>query len=325
MIRARILAFAVACIMVAPQADAQGNRGNSNGVPGSIANIQAIVDAVRAQLTALLSSLPALTTLQADVSGLKVAVTNLTARLDALDARVGGLDSRLTAEVSTLNDTIAAAVAQFDASIGNVEMQLQGEISSLDARLDAVEDSLGSTLGDVSDLKTRVLALETAGGGGATVPVIWSGGCTSPVAGTGWVPYCANQVDDFSTPDTTHLAVSSPGLGQFQVNQAGLYRITFAATATGAQGSVRLELQRLHETGVFVKYLVQQALDTAGGSNPRSVSADLVWSFEEGDVFWISVQSGSSPAYSPWAPLVANFPGGPTPAASRLQIEYVGP
>ncbi len=61
--RARIFAFAIACIMVAPSADAQGNRGNSNGVPGNIASIQTVVDAVLAQI----ATLPNFTALQTQI------------------------------------------------------------------------------------------------------------------------------------------------------------------------------------------------------------------------------------------------------------------
>lgn len=77
MARAKILACAVACMMVSAAADAQGNRGNSNGVPGRISNIQAIVDAVLAQI----STLP-------DFAALQMQLNAIQLKLEAVEADV---------------------------------------------------------------------------------------------------------------------------------------------------------------------------------------------------------------------------------------------
>jgi hypothetical protein len=96
MLRVRIFAFAVACIMVAPQADAQGNRGNSSGVPGSISNIQAIIAQVLEQIAAL-----------PDVTGLEQQLTDLQTELAALQTSL----ATATGDIATLIGRVAALEA----------------------------------------------------------------------------------------------------------------------------------------------------------------------------------------------------------------------
>jgi hypothetical protein len=93
--------------MVAPPADAQGNRGNLNGVPGSISNLQAGIDAVRDDLADFLASLPddlagqreslqsaidALSDSLGDVAG---DVSDLKGRVIALENAGGGAEGRI--------------------------------------------------------------------------------------------------------------------------------------------------------------------------------------------------------------------------------------
>jgi hypothetical protein len=147
MLRVRIFAFALACMMVAPAADAQGNRGSSNGVPGSISNIQAIVDEVLAQI----SSLPNVT-------------------------------------------------------------ELQEQLADLQTELGALKTTLETATGDIADLVSRVAALEAAGGGAGTSPVIWSGGCTTPGSGPvgTYTRYCADHAEFQNT--ASHLSVDPSGV-----------------------------------------------------------------------------------------------------------------
>jgi len=93
MLRAKVFAFALACIMVAPQADAQGNRGNSNGVPGQISNIQAIIDAVLAQI----AMLPDPTELQEQLAELQSELGTLRDTLETATGEIATLVSRVAA------------------------------------------------------------------------------------------------------------------------------------------------------------------------------------------------------------------------------------
>lgn len=96
MLRVKVLAFAVACMMVAPPADAQGNRGNSKGVPGSIASIQAIIDQVLAEIAAL-----------PDVTGLEQQLADLQTELAALQTSL----ATATGDIANLISRVAALEA----------------------------------------------------------------------------------------------------------------------------------------------------------------------------------------------------------------------
>lgn len=295
MLRTRLFAFAVACIMVAPQADAQGNRGSSNGVPGNIASIQAIIQAVRAQLTAIVSALPALTTLQGDVAGLTAAVTSLSARIDALSGRVDGLASRMDALDSRLASDLAALDAQIDAANARID----AEVASLNT-------TLGTVSGDLSNLTSRVVTLEGASGGGAASPIIWSGGCPTAAGATSgsYVKYCAGGVD-YNTA-ASHLDASADG--SFTALAGGIYRVNFWSINRGATGSVQVRVN-----GVAIS----AGLNTATSSVVhRDQMTDVTWPLAAGDVVEVWVFDGGTIAYGAWAS---------SSAQSRVQIEFVGP
>lgn len=297
MLRVRIFAFAVACMMVAPAADAQGNRGNSNGVPGSIASVQAVVNAVLAQIATLpnFAALQAqLTALQADVLALKAGASELTGSVDGLRTRLNALEARLD-----------AAMAAVDGRLAGLEGQA-GEFSN----------TLGEISGVVSDLTNRVVALEGAGGGGDASPVIWSGGCSTPGSGGvgTFARYCTNRTDFENS--ASHLNVDPSGV--VTVLTPGIYRLAYWGVNVGATGSVRVLVN-----GLVISSGVNTA-GQAGAGTQRDQYADVTWPMNAGDLFEIQVLVGASGtnAYLAWAAPTA--PGG-VAAGSRLQVSYVGP
>ena len=119
MLRATIFACAVACLTVAAPARAQGNRGNSNGVPGSVSNLEAIVDALHASL--------------GDIAG---EVSALKERVIALENAGGGGESRIiwsggcpTAVTSLFAVLYCTSGVDFDTAAGYVSTDGTGRFT----------------------------------------------------------------------------------------------------------------------------------------------------------------------------------------------------
>jgi len=245
MLRVRMFACVLACLMVAPAAYAQRNSGNSNGVPGS--------------------------------------VNALAAQLEAIADRLAAIETEL--------ETLAG----------------------LGSGVDSLGDALSELAGDVSALTTRVADLEAAGG--ASSPVLWSGGCTTGGSGAPgtYARYCTDHTE-FSNADA-HVNV--PASGVVEVLTAGVYRITYWGVSLGQTGSVRMLVNgQVISSGLNTSTVV---------TTQRDQSVNVLWPLEAGDAFEIQVLVGStgSNAYLKWGPPTA--PGVGLPAGSRLQIEYVGP
>lgn len=96
MIRARIFAFAVACIMVAPQADAQSRKDKpKGGVPHKLEAIAVIVAAIRDQVEDLLGAVPA--DLEAQLAELQNQIDTLGGTLGTIAGDVSNLMGRVAA------------------------------------------------------------------------------------------------------------------------------------------------------------------------------------------------------------------------------------
>ncbi len=347
--RVRTFAFAVACMMVAPAADAQGNRGNSNGVPGSIASVQAVVDAVLAQiatlpnfaalqtqLAALQTQLNSLSATVAGLSGLQGQINDLNGRLGGLESQFGGFQSATDTRFAGVNNQLTEIRAAIDAVEARGMAALVAEIADAKAE---VEQQIAGVRTDLNtldgDLSPRVDALETSlqeleatvgglvGSGGAATPVIWSGGCST--AGSGgvgtWIRYCTDSTDDFSTA-AGHIDVTPSGV--FTARTGGLYRLTYWSTSVAAVIAVRVVVNG-HAVSVG-----QTGIASTSSGFLRDQSADVTWPLNAGDTFEVHALVGATAtnAYLPWGLPLPISPTGATPvgtAGSRLQVEYVGP
>jgi len=127
-----VLALALIVCLAPVSLRAQGQNGNSQGVAGSVADLQKKAQALTQQVTEL----------QADLAQLK--------------GNVASGNAALQAEISTFGVQLVLLQAQ----LGTVTDGLQSQISGLSAGMQGFQDLLNSFNAALNGLQARVLALE---------------------------------------------------------------------------------------------------------------------------------------------------------------------
>jgi len=212
-------------------------------------------------------------------------------------------------------DAFVANNGYLDAAAGDARyLSLAG--GSLGGNLDVAGSvQLGDDADPCDSVKEGTLRFRSPAGleactGGEWVaalprPVLWSGGCTTHGAYTGWVQYCLNGVDQNTAQD--YFVVDPSGTVTF--TKAGYYRIDFWCLSN----SLNYAHIVLEKNGVYFHYG-----HAYSGNVWINNFAEATWPFAPGDQLTIGVYSGGGNNYNYHA---WNNRG----AHGRLQIHFAGP
>jgi len=205
------------------------------------------------------------------------------------------------------------AGAQSEKSLVDRVAKLEQKMSTLEPLAASLQASLATLESTVAGLARQLTAAENrisvleANQGGATAPIIWSGGPSQHGLGVGFVRFRTDQ-EDFNTA-AENLSVNENGL--ITVLKPGFYRISFHAISEIWNDYQIVQIRKNGQS-------IHQSYEWAGSQRGwTDIFAAATFPFNAGDTIEVYVYAPNSLSYAYhfWSAL---------DTVSRLQIQYVG-